>query len=47
MVSIVAYKDERSALWQRIAATARAFLKEQWLPALRQLAPWADVVVGK
>lgn len=46
-VSVVAYKDEHSALWDRVAATARTILKHQWVPALRQLAPWAEVGLGE
>jgi len=40
---VVAHKDEHTALWERIAATARTILKHQWVPALRKLAPWGQV----
>jgi DNA-binding transcriptional LysR family regulator len=44
---VVAYKDEHSALWERVAATARTILKHQWVPPLRKLAPWADIAQGE
>lgn len=43
---VVAYKDEHSALWERVAATARTILKHQWIPVLRKLAPWAEISEG-
>jgi DNA-binding transcriptional LysR family regulator len=39
---LVAPKGEHSALWERVAATARTILKHQWIPAIRRLAPWAE-----
>ncbi len=43
---VVAHNDEHSALWERIAATARTALKHEWIPQIKQLAPWADVSGG-
>jgi DNA-binding transcriptional LysR family regulator len=42
---VIAYKDEHSALWERVAATARTILKHEWLPVMKQLAPWSEVHV--
>ncbi|HSH88767.1 MAG TPA: LysR family transcriptional regulator [Ramlibacter sp.] len=43
---VVAYQDEHSALWERVAATARTILKHQWIPVLRGIAPWAEFSEG-
>ena len=43
---VVAHKDEHSALWERVAATARTIMKHQWIPAIKRMAPWADVSGG-
>jgi hypothetical protein len=42
---VIAYKDEHAAVWERVAATARSILKKEWLPAMKKLAPWADMRV--
>jgi len=42
---VVAYKDEHSALWERVAATARTILKHEWIPLIKRLAPWGEVSV--
>lgn len=43
---VVAHNDEHSALWERIAATARTALKHQWIPQIKRLAPWGEVNNG-
>jgi len=42
---VVAHKDEHSALWERVAATARTILKHEWIPLIKRLAPWGEVSV--
>lgn len=42
---VIAYKDEHSAVWERIAATARTILRQECLPVMKKLAPWAEVRV--
>jgi DNA-binding transcriptional LysR family regulator len=43
---VVAHNDEHSAIWERIAATARTALKHHWIPRIKKLAPWAEVSSG-
>jgi DNA-binding transcriptional LysR family regulator len=42
---VVAYKDEHSSVWERVADTARSILKQEWLPLMKQLVPWGEVSV--
>jgi DNA-binding transcriptional LysR family regulator len=42
---VIAHKDEHSALWERVAATARTILKHEWVPQMKRLAPWGEVSV--
>ena len=41
---VVAHNDEHVALWERVSATARTILKHQWVPQIKRLAPWAEIM---
>lgn len=43
---VVAHRDEHSALWERVAVTARTILKHQWIPSIERLVPWGEVSGG-
>jgi len=43
VLKLVAYRDEHAALWKRIATAAQTILRQQWIPAVKRLAPWAGV----
>ncbi len=43
---VVAHRDQHADLWQRLASTARTILRTEWVPAIKQLAPWASVTAG-
>lgn len=43
---VIAHRDEHAALWERVAATARTILKQEWMPSIKRLAPWGGVSHG-
>jgi DNA-binding transcriptional LysR family regulator len=40
---LVAHRDHHAQLWERVAATARAIMKDEWIPPIRALVPWDDL----
>lgn len=45
-LKLVAHRDEHVALWTRIAAVAQGILNDEWVPAIRRLAPWLKVAAA-